>query len=84
MYYIYVLLSVKNKDLYVGYTKDLKKRYLEHSSGRVRSTKAHCPWKLVYYEAYLGKLDATKREKQLKNHKAKIDLKIQLETSLMD
>ncbi len=82
MFYVYILKSQTNGDVYVGYSTDLKQRFAEHNSGKVKSTKPNIPWKLIYYEAYLAKLDATKREKQLKMHKAKTDLREQLKNSL--
>ena len=82
MFYVYVLRSLKNQDVYIGYSGDLKERIKYHNSGSVKATKDNLPWELIYYEAYKGKLDATKREKQLKNHRAKEDLKILLENSL--
>ena len=83
MYYVYTLLSSVNKDLHIGYSEDLRRRFSEHNSGNVTATKANKPWKLVYYEAYNDKKDATKRERQLKMHKAKQDLRIQIEYSLL-
>jgi putative endonuclease len=65
-YYVYVLQSEKDEDLYVGYTDDLKKRLNDHNKGRVPSTKSRTPLKLVYYEACLNQQDATKRENYLK------------------
>jgi putative endonuclease len=82
MFYVYILRSFKNKDIYIGYSSDLKERIKYHNSGNVRATKDNLPWELIYYEAYKGKFDATKREKQLKNHRAKEDLKLQLKNSL--
>ena len=38
-YYIYVLLSKKDKKLYIGYTKNLKLRFEQHCKGKVDSTK---------------------------------------------
>jgi putative endonuclease len=66
MYYVYLLKSVKNKTTYIGYTNDLKKRFLLHNQGKVLSTTRQKPWALVYYEAYFDKSDATQREKMLK------------------
>jgi putative endonuclease len=83
MYYVYALLSMKNQDLYIGYSEDLRKRFQEHNSGRVKATKANRPWNLVYYESFRTKLDATAREKQLKSHRAKSDLKIQIKHSII-
>lgn len=82
MYYVYILKSLKNNDIYIGFTSDLKIRFKLHNSGQVRATKDNIPWRLVYYEAYLSKHDAVKRERQLKNHRAKLDLKAQLRYSL--
>ena len=64
--YVYVLESQKNQSLYVGYTKDLKKRLHEHNQGRNISTKPYCPWQVIHYEAYLDQNDAERREKYLK------------------
>ncbi len=51
MYYTYVLISEKDGNFYVGYTKDLKQRFELHNKGRVDSTKDRRPLKLLYYEA---------------------------------
>lgn len=82
MYYVYILVSQKNRDIYIGYSTDLRKRLRDHNSGFVDATKVNRPWDLIYYEAYQAKLDATKRERQLKNHRAKEDLRMQLKYSL--
>jgi len=83
MFYIYFLKSLVNGDVYVGFTNDLKTRFKLHNSGKVKSTKACRPWTLIYYEAYRGKLDATKREKQLKMHAAKKEVLSRLKESLV-
>ena len=66
MFYVYCLQSKKEKELYFGYTHDLKKRLLEHNSRRNISTKRYLPWKLIYYEACILESDARRREKYLK------------------
>lgn len=65
-YYVYILQSLKNSSLYIGYTSDLKKRFLEHNSGKNRATKPFIPYKLIFYEAFLASLDAKNREEYLK------------------
>ncbi len=65
-YYTYVLKSIKNNKLYVGYSGDLYKRVKEHNLGLVKSTKSGMPWNLIYYEACKNEKDAVNREKQLK------------------
>ena len=65
-YYVYVLLSEKDGNFYIGYTDDLKKRLDEHNKGRVPSTRNRNPLILIYYEAGLNQKDAIRREKKLK------------------
>jgi putative endonuclease len=65
-FYIYVLKSERDKQFYVGYTKNLKNRIKEHNSGNVVSTKKRIPLNLVYWEGCLNQNDALKREKYLK------------------
>ena len=68
MYYTYVLQSAKDLNFYVGFTKDLKLRFEQHKKGLVESTKDRRPLKLIYYEACINQMDATKREKYLKTY----------------
>ncbi|MDO8436386.1 MAG: GIY-YIG nuclease family protein [bacterium] len=70
MFYVYVLKSKKDNKLYIGYTKDLKKRIQEHNTGKNFSTAQRGPFSLVYYEAFKSQKDATTREKQLKQFKS--------------
>ena len=48
MFFMYIIQSKKDKDLYIGYTDDLRKRFKKHNSGLVRSTKSRIPFKIVY------------------------------------
>jgi putative endonuclease len=66
MFYTYVLKSLKDKKLYVGFSEDLEKRIKSHNSGKVEATRLRRPFKLVYYEACLNKNQALKREKYFK------------------
>jgi len=65
-YYTYVLKSLKDSKLYIGFTDNLKERLKQHKNGLVRATKNRRPLMLIYFEACLNKEDAIKREKQLK------------------
>ncbi|MFZ2521883.1 MAG: GIY-YIG nuclease family protein [Minisyncoccia bacterium] len=51
MFYVYILKSEKDNNLYTGYTNDLKRRLIEHNSGKSKSTKSRKPFELIYYEA---------------------------------
>lgn len=66
MFYTYVLRSVKDDKLYIGWTDNLKSRFEKHNKGLVESTKLRIPFEIVYYEACLSKEKAIEREKQLK------------------
>ncbi|MBU0708810.1 GIY-YIG nuclease family protein [Patescibacteria group bacterium] len=66
MYYTYVLQSLKDNNLYIGFTDNLDQRLSEHNNGRVTATKSRRPLKLVYYEACLNKRKALLREKYFK------------------
>jgi len=81
MHYIYILL-LSNKQLYTGRTDDLKRRIQEHKNGKVNSTRYRRPLKIIFYEAYILKDDAVRREKFLKTSEGKLFLKRQLSTFL--
>lgn len=65
-FYVYVLESARNGELYIGSTKDLRRRLKEHNLGFSDSTKRYMPWRLIYYEACKSELDAKRRENYLK------------------
>lgn len=66
MYYVYVLRSESDGELYTGCTSDLRVRIKLHHAGKVKSTATRLPLTLLYYEASLSKQDAFRREKYLK------------------
>jgi len=76
MYYVYIL-KLKGGDLYKGSTGSLKQIILRHKAGKVDSTRNKEP-KLIHYECYLLKSDATRRERFLKTTEGKRLLKQQL------
>ena len=66
MFCVYLIQSKKDKELYIGYTNNLKKRLLEHNEGLNFSTKHRTPFELIYFEAYKSEEDARHREHNLK------------------
>lgn len=83
MYYVYFLKSEKDNNLYFGSTNDLRRRLLEHNSGKVLSTKSRRPFILKYYEAYTNESDARSRELSLKKDgRALAQLKLSIQKSL--
>ncbi len=81
-YYVYVLQSVKSKRWYIGFTYDLRKRFKEHNTNEVFSTKNRDPLKLIYYEMCRNEQDARAREKYLKTGMGKRYLKNRLKRFL--
>jgi len=71
MYTVYVLKSLMNGRLYIGYTEDIAERLNSHNSGKVRSTKAYKPYLIAYKEEYENKTEARKREIFLKSGKGR-------------
>lgn len=65
-YYVYVLKSLKDGKWYIGYTSDLRKRFVEHSKNIRGWTKGRGPFEIIYYEASLDEKDARSRELYLK------------------
>jgi len=78
MIYTYLLRSKKDNKWYTGITNDLLKRFNEHNSNKVFSTKHRGPFELIYYEACMNEKDARMREKYLKTGMGKRFLKNRL------
>ncbi len=83
MFYVYVLKSQKDNKLYIGQTQDLIKRLEDHNAAKSTATSYRSPLLLIYYEAYLSRRDADRREKRLKQFKnSYTELKKRLHYSL--
>jgi putative endonuclease len=64
-YWIYIL-SCSDNSLYVGISSNLKKRIKEHENGFVPYTKNRKPIKIIYQQNYSSRIEAAKREKEIK------------------
>ena len=84
MYYVYILFSLKDNQLYIGYTNNLDRRMKEHFGGKNFATKNRLPLQLIYHETYLKWSDAKRREKYLKGGNGRGQLKIQLQDILKE
>jgi putative endonuclease len=83
MYFVYLLESEQDKSWYIGYTPDNPiNRLAKHNNLLVYYTKRKAPWKIIYFEAYLNRKDATGREKFLKSGSGHNFLKKQLRNYL--
>jgi putative endonuclease len=84
MVHLYIL-KLSNGQLYIGFSKDLRKRLKEHADGKVFTTKKYLPIKLAYNEGYASWKDAKEREKMLKRFGSTyVHLKKRLKHSLLE
>lgn len=66
MNYTYIL-RCKDGTYYTGWTNNLEKRVRDHNDGKgAKYTKARRPVKLIYYEEFMTKEEAMKREYAIK------------------
>jgi putative endonuclease len=83
--YVYLIESQIDKSWYIGFTPDNPFRRLEkHNALKVAYSKRKAPWKLIYFEAYINKSDATGREKFLKSGSGHRFIKKQLKNYFND
>ena len=69
MYYVYVLQIRKTGRHYIGQTQNITKRLERHSCGKTKSMKNRGEFEVVYVEKCLSRVDAMRREKEIKSYK---------------
>ena len=70
MYYVY-FLELSNRDIYVGFSANLKERFKAHNNGKVLATVGFLPAKLRSYVAVETKEKAIALEKYFKTGSGK-------------
>ena len=70
MWYVY-FLELKNGDVYVGSTDDLRRRFGSHQRGDVTSTRTHLPVVLRSYVAVDSEQNARRLELYFKSGSGK-------------
>ena len=74
--YTYIV-KCSDETLYTGWTNNLEKRIQNHNAGKgAKYTKARRPVELVYYERFLTKQEAMRREWEIKQLTRKDKLKL--------
>ena len=69
MFYVYLLESLTfPKEVYVGFSENVKQRLKEHNSGKSIHTNKFKPWKLETCVIFSNKNKALEFEKYLKTH----------------
>ena len=75
--YIYIITNKKNGTLYIGVTRDIRRRLQEHKERKIPGfTSKYGLDVLVYLECYDTLYDAIVREKRLKNWKREWKIKL--------
>ena len=78
MFCVYLMKGLKTGQIYVGFTENLKRRFVGH-----QQLQRHKGWRLIYYEAYLNREDAAEREHKLRSYGSSLQrLKTRLKRSL--
>ena len=69
-FYVYLIVAKKSNSLvsYVGYTKDLKKRIIDHNKSKGAKFTKGRKWSLAYIKIYKNKSIAMKEEYKLKKN----------------
>lgn len=75
MFTVYAIQSLSKNYLYVGLTNNLEERLKRHNTGTNKTTAPYRPFKLVYTESCIERVEARKREKYLKSGAGKEFLK---------
>ena len=83
-WYVYVLLSLKDNQFYIGTTNDLSRRVQQHQRGENISTAKRLPVELLYFEGHLSKEDTLRRERYFKSTKGRVTLRQMLKSSLSE
>ena len=83
-FYVYILLSMKDRKFYIGFSENPKQRLAEHNAGKNTSTKNRRPLELVFYEAFRTKFDAMRRERYFKTTRGKAVLRLMLKDFFKD
>lgn len=66
MFYVYLIRSELENWVYVGFSKNINLRFIEHNSGFVKSTKHYKPFELIFVQIVNNSTEARLLEKFLK------------------
>ncbi len=73
-FFVYILRNSKSQ-LYIGYINDLDRRVRQHQENKAGWTRGKGPWTLVHYETFADRLEAMRRERNLKRGRTNQELR---------
>jgi putative endonuclease len=77
MYNVYILYSKNIDRFYIGYTSDnMSERLRRHNTNHSGFSGKVGDWEIVYFEEYVFKEEATKREREMKSWKSRKKIEI--------
>jgi putative endonuclease len=71
VFYLYAISSLNRNYIYVGLTNNIERRFIEHNSGKNKTTKPYLPFKIIFTEEFEARI----REKYFKSGIGKEKLK---------
>jgi putative endonuclease len=66
-WFVYALRSLKDKNLYIGISRNPEKRVETHNRGKTETTKNRRPFVLIHKESYNSLQEAREKEKYYKS-----------------
>jgi putative endonuclease len=69
VYYLYILQSETTSRFYIGQTQAVNERLAYHNANYSKSLKNRGPWKVVHTEEFSTRIEAVRRERQIKSWK---------------
>ncbi len=82
MFYVYALFDNISNRFYIGYTRNIKRRFREHKTGKSHTTARYKRVHLVFYEAFFNEEDARRRERYFKTTQGRKGLRLILRETL--
>ena len=70
---VYAIYNRKNEKIYIGQTRDLEERLRLHNNKAFQgyTSQFDGPWSVIYSEMVDSRIEALKREKQLKSYRGR-------------
>ena len=75
VFFVYAIKSMIANYIYVGLSDNVDRRVKQHNDGKERTTRTFRPFKLIWVEEFVTRMEARKREKYLKSGVGKEFLK---------
>jgi putative endonuclease len=83
-FWVYILYSNKLDRYYVGSTDDLARRLSEHERGKTAYSHQGMPWTLMYEETFPSRIEAYRRELEIKGWKSRKRVELLVRTTKQD